>query len=94
MQPVYLLPPIENWGWLKKFEIIWVYQRSQRLWAFINIVAPNVSAKEYLYAEKLSYHVLKFASTRGNVVREVFLFEAYVVSKNIIFLFDILLVII
>ena len=36
----------------------------------------------------------KFASTRGNVVREVFLFEAYVVSKNIIFLFDILLVII
>ena len=48
-----------------------------------------------VYAEKLSYRVLgNFASARGDGVHEVFLFEAYVVTINIIFLFDILFVII
>ena len=53
-----------------------------------------MGAKEDVYAEKLSYRVLNFASAPGNVVHEVFLFEAYVVTINIIFLFDILFVMI
>ena len=65
--------------------------RLQRPWVFLNIVAANVGAKEDVYAEKLSYRVLKFASAQGNVVHELFLFEAYVMTININ-LFDILFV--
>ena len=50
-----------------------------------------MGAKEDVYAEKLSYRVLKFASAQGNVVHELFLFEAYVMTININ-LFDILFV--
>lgn len=53
-----------------------------------------MDAKEDLYAKKMSYGVLNFASVRGNVVHEVFLFEAYVMIINVIFLFDILFIII
>ena len=60
----------------------------------LNIVAANVGAKEDVYTEKLSYRVLNFASARGNVVHEVFLLEAYLMTINIISLFDILLVMI
>ena len=58
-------------------------------------MAANVGSKD-VYAEKLSYGVVNFASARGNVVHDVFLFEAYVVTINIIFflLFDILFVMI
>ena len=64
----------------------WLYQRSQRLWEFLNFQAANMGAKEDIHAEKLSYRVLNFGSARGNVVHEVFFFKAYVVT-NIIFLF-------
>ena len=57
-------------------------------------MAANVDAKEDVYVEKLSYRVLNFASVRGQVVNEVFLFEAYVVTANIIFFFDIFFVMI
>ena len=89
-----MLPPIENWCLSKNLKSYgWLYQRPQRLWAFLKIVAANVGTKEDVYAEKLSYCVMNFASVRGNVTHELFLFEAYIVTKNI-FLFDILFVMI
>ena len=52
----------------------WLYQRPHILWAFLNIVTANMGTNEDAYAEKLSDSVLNFASVRGNVVHEVFLF--------------------
>ena len=49
-------------------------------------MAADVGAKEDAYAKNLSYRVLNFASARGNVVHEVFLFGAYIVIINVIFL--------
>ena len=53
-------------------------------------MAENVGAEEDAYAEKFSYR----ASAWGDVVQEVFLSEAYMVTINNIFLFDVLLVMI
>ena len=97
MQPMQMLPPIENWGWSKKFEIIWMtLPEVAKALSILKHCSCKRGCKGRCICRKIELpcSVLDFASARGNVVHEVFSFEAYVVTTNIIFLFDILFVMI
>ena len=78
---------------VQKFEIVWMTLPEA---AKALSILKHCGCKRWYkgrYAKKLSYCVMNFASVRGNVTHELFLFEAYIVTTNI-FLFDILFVMI